>query len=76
MAETKFGGIGGNLIWRMANINKFGGNLIWRIANIFKFGENLIWRMNKIKYNECRIFPQKCFFSKEIKLVYKSGTKE
>lgn len=25
LAETKLGGIGGNLICRMANINKFGG---------------------------------------------------
>ena len=42
MVETKFGGIGGNLIWQMANIFKFGENSIWRIANIFKFDGNLI----------------------------------
>ena len=29
LAGRKFGGIGGNLIWRMQQNCKFGGNLVW-----------------------------------------------
>ena len=47
MVETKFGGIGGNLIWRMQKNVNFGGNLIWRMQENVNFGGNLIWRMAK-----------------------------
>ena len=33
LVETKFGGIGGNLIWWMQRNINFGGNLIWRMDN-------------------------------------------
>ena len=37
--ETKFGGIGGNLTWRMQGNVNFGGNLIWRMI-----GKHVFWR--------------------------------
>ena len=40
LVETKFGGIGGNLIWRMQRNVNFGGNLIWRMAENIYFGGN------------------------------------
>ena len=58
--ETKFGGIGGNLIWWMQiNVN-FGGNLIWRTAENIYFGRNLICRIST-KLNMINAF---CFFKK------------
>ena len=38
--ETKFGGIGGNLIWRMQRNVNFDGNLIWQMAENIYFGGN------------------------------------
>ena len=47
--ETKVGGIGGNLIWRMQKNVSFGGNLIWRMQeeNV-NFCGSLIWRVAKM----------------------------
>ena len=46
--ETKVGGIGGNLIWRMQKNVNFGGNLIWRMQENVNFCGNLIWRVAKM----------------------------
>ena len=48
MARRKFGGFGGNLIWRMPKNDKFDGNLIWRMPNYRNFSRNLIWRVARI----------------------------
>ena len=39
--ETKFGVIGGNLIWRMQRNVNFGGNLIWRKFNLADGGKHI-----------------------------------
>ena len=40
LEETKFSGIGGNLIWRMHRNVNFGRNLIWRMSENIYFCEN------------------------------------
>ena len=48
ISGRKFGGFGGNLIWRMQNNDKFDGNLIRRIPNYRNFSGKLIWRVADI----------------------------
>ena len=38
LVEIKFGGIRGNLIWRLQRNVNFGENLIWRTENIYSGG--------------------------------------
>ena len=61
--ETKFGGIGGNLIWGTQRNVNFGENLIWRIAEKRKFWRKLnLKHKHKIEYDKC-FFIQKCKIS-------------